>query len=458
MLVRRAALPVLCLLILVACPTDEPEPLPPPDPRIAALAADPAVCGAADYSWLPADDMGEVVTVDVDPDWELPPTFYAPILAELGVAMPRDPIHEARVLQVRYVTQDRGQRVEATGMIGVPYVGPEQEFPLLLLLHGTSGFADECAPSQGAVDPVLVSMLASFGYVVAAPDYLGMNGNGAPSEQLHPYLVAEATAIASLDSARAVLRLSEAGLLRSGARATTPMVVSGGSQGGHAALFTGRYAPYYTPEIPVAAVAASVPPSDLAGQTADAVLNWDDGYNNTGGMLGAMADWYDSAPLSDVLVPPLDTELWPRMESGCGLGGLLSPADAPEEAFTPEALASLAEDPPWTGLEPWRCYVAANGLDSTSVEEIVSIPTLFVTSEDDELVVTPIERDAFGRLCDQGMRIEYLECSGAGHTQGALSSFAEQLDFADARLRGDPWPEADICVLNEPIVCSGMQE
>ena len=429
----------------MGCPAEEPEFLP-------------AVCGAAEYSWLPADDMGEVVDVWVDPDWELPTSFYDPILAQLGVSMPREPVYEARVLQVRYVTQDRGRRVEATGMIGVPYIGAEQEFPLLLLLHGTSGFSDECAPSVGAVDPVLVSMLASFGYVVAAPDYLGMNGHGAPSEQLHPYLVAEPTAIASLDAARAVLRLSAEGQLRSGARATTPMVISGGSQGGHAALFAGRYAPYYTPEIEVAAVAASVPPSDLAGQTADAVLNWDDGNTNTAALLGAAADWYGAEDLSEVLVPPLDVTVSERMASSCGLGGLLNPADSPEEAFTTEALAALAADPPWAGLEPWRCYVKENSLDTTSVEEIVSIPTLFVTSEDDELVVTPIEREAFLRLCDQGIRIEYLECSGAGHTQGALSSFAEQLDFADARLRGDPWPEADICVLNEPVVCSGMQE
>jgi acetyl esterase/lipase len=401
--------------------------------------------------------MGEVLDLWVDPDWELPPTFYAPILAELGVAMPREPVHEARVLQFRYVTQDRGQRVEATGMIGVPYVGPEQDFPLLLLLHGTSGFIDECAPSVGAVDPVLVSMLASFGYVVAAPDYIGMNGHGAPSEQLHPYLVGEPTAIGSLDAARAVLRLSADGLLRSGARATTPMVVSGGSQGGHAALFVGRYAPYYTPEIPVAAVAASVPPSDLAGQTASAVLQWDDGTTNTAALLGAAADWYGAADLSEVLLPPFDVDVPARMNTGCGLGGLLNPADSPEEAFTAEALAALAEDPPWSGLEPWRCYVAENSLDATSVAEIVSIPALFVTSEDDELVDTPVEREAFLRLCEQGIRIEYLECSGAGHTQGALSSFAEQLDFADARLRGDPWPEGDICVLNEPMVCSGMQ-
>ena len=452
---RSTTGPALLLLILLGCPTAEPEP--PPDPRIAALAADPAVCEAPLYSWLARGGMGEVITADLDPDWELPPTFYGPVLAELGVALPREPIHETRILQLRYVTQDRGQPVEATGMIGVPYVGPEQDFPLVLLLHGTSGFSDDCAPSAAGIDPVLVSMLASLGYVVVAPDYLGMNGNGAPSDQLHPYLVGEPTAIASLDAVRATLKLSAEGLLRSGARATTPIVISGGSQGGHAALFTGRYAPYYAPEIPVAAVAASVPPSDLAGQTSSAVLDWDNGNTNTAALLASVADWYGADGLAEVLVPPLDVDVPARMETSCGLGGLLNPAQSPEEAFTPAALEAMAQEPPWSGLDPWRCYIAENSLDATSVEEIVSIPTFFVTSEQDELVVTPIERDAVARLCAQGMRIEYLECAGAEHTEGALASLGEQLDFCDARLRGDPWPEEDLCVIHEPVVCSGMQ-
>ena len=46
--------------------------------------------------------------------------------------------------------------------------------------------------------------------VVAAPDYLGMNGFGAPAEALHPYIVAEPTAVASLDAVRALYRFSAA--------------------------------------------------------------------------------------------------------------------------------------------------------------------------------------------------------------------------------------------------------
>jgi acetyl esterase/lipase len=465
-IVRRAPLLTLLLSLafLLGCPPEpEPEPEPAtPDPRIAELAADPSDCGAPSYAWLPADSgVGDVVTSELDPEWELPPTFYAPILeGQLGVNMPREPIHAARVLQLRYLTQDRGELVEATGLVGVPDIGPITDFPLLLLLHGTAGFSDDCAPSTNGLDPVLVSMLASFGYVVVAPDYLGMNGIGGPSDMLHPYLVGEPTAVASMDAVRATLQLSEEGRLRSGARATTPIIVSGGSQGGHASLFVARWAPYYAPEIPIAAVAASVPPSDLAGQTASAVLQWDDGTNNTAALLAAAADWYQTpgAALSEVLVPPLDVDVPARMEVNCGLGGLLNPADSAEEAFTADALAAMAADPIWSGMEPWECFIQANSLDTAHVEELVSIPTMFVSAEADELVDVAVERAAVERLCEQGIRIEYVECAGAEHTQGAFASFSEQLDFVDARLRGDDWDEAGICVVGEPVVCSGMQE
>ena len=146
--------------------------------------------------------------------------------------------YDVRVFRIRYTTQDRGKATEATGFVALPKV-PEElselRVDLLIYLHGTAGFSDGCAPSASILDPIAGAALASFGHVVVAPDYLGMNGNGPPSTQLHPYVIAEPTAIASLDAARAARELLVA-VDQPGLLARPDVLVLGGSQGGHAAL------------------------------------------------------------------------------------------------------------------------------------------------------------------------------------------------------------------------------
>lgn len=48
--------------------------------------------------------------------------------------------------------------------------------------------------------------LASSGYVVVAPNYISLRAFGDPTGFLHPYLVGQPTAIASLDAVRAAAK------------------------------------------------------------------------------------------------------------------------------------------------------------------------------------------------------------------------------------------------------------
>src|SRR5690606_13635294 len=118
---------------------------------------------------------------------------------------------------------------------------------LVLYLHGSTGFNDSCTASATAETRLLSSLLASYGYVVVAPDYLGLKNGGEPTGFLNPALVGQPTAIASLDALRAALRLApeERGELCASPR----FVTVGGSQGGHAALWVDRLAPYYAREL-----------------------------------------------------------------------------------------------------------------------------------------------------------------------------------------------------------------
>ncbi len=104
-----------------------------------------------------------------------------------------DAVYDVQTWRIRYTTQDRGRAVEATMLLSFPLGAGE--VPTFAWLHGTTGFTDACAPSAMGIEGGAFNLLfASLGYVVVAPDYLGMNGFGEPADALHPYLVPEATA------------------------------------------------------------------------------------------------------------------------------------------------------------------------------------------------------------------------------------------------------------------------
>ncbi|GAB2946914.1 hypothetical protein GCM10027048_09900 [Hymenobacter coalescens] len=119
-----------------------------------------------------------------------------------AAALIRYPI---RVYKLTYSTKDTdGQTVTASGALLVPKVPAGQSLPLLSYQHGTISPADEDrAPSYYKSSSEVysaVSVLASTGYIVAAPDYLGY---GAAKALPHPYEHAASLASTSLDMLRA---------------------------------------------------------------------------------------------------------------------------------------------------------------------------------------------------------------------------------------------------------------
>ena len=188
---------------------------------------------------------------------------------------------------------------------------------VLLVLHGTSGFNDTCAPTLGMTTGdyegfdsdlgILMALYASFGFVTVFPDYIGLKSLGGPTGFMHPYLVAEPTAIASLDAVRAASKL-----LATTGTSTGDVVVLGGSQGGHAAAFVNRYAPHYAPEMTIRGSVWDVPPTDMMEQTRAAWGDtWVNASDNAIAFFTAAQTWYGSAPggLSEIFLPPYDTQV-----------------------------------------------------------------------------------------------------------------------------------------------------
>jgi uncharacterized membrane protein HdeD (DUF308 family)/pimeloyl-ACP methyl ester carboxylesterase len=151
-----------------------------------------------------------------------------------------------------------------TSSLGEPAVGSafvlastdrsSEPRPAVLWTHGTAGIERQCAPSM--FDDVTsgipaVPELLDNGWVLVAPDYIGMGTEGDT-----PFLVGTGQAHSSLDALRAAYQLSDVSLAEQA-------VVWGHSQGGNAALWTGLLAEDYAPELVIEGVSAIAPVTDV---------------------------------------------------------------------------------------------------------------------------------------------------------------------------------------------------
>ncbi|MGE2716990.1 alpha/beta hydrolase family protein [Mycolicibacterium litorale] len=138
---------------------------------------------------------------------------------------------------ITYVSDDsRGEPIVVSGTVSVPKgEPPDGGWPVVSWAHGTTGYADTCAPSADTADGLVhdyvglaTSMLDTWvarGYAVVQTDYQGLGTPGG-----HPYVdgVSEANTVA--DIVRAARDLDSA--------IGTEWVAMGHSQGGQAVLFT----------------------------------------------------------------------------------------------------------------------------------------------------------------------------------------------------------------------------
>ena len=176
------------------------------------------------------------------------------------------PLANARYTKlVLYTSRTPQNRVVAvSGSVAVPKGKPPKGgWPVITWAHGTTGVADVCAPSRdfaGTPNPTgetyingdLSAWLAA-GYAVLRTDYQGL---GTPGK--HPYLIGKAEGRGVLDIVQAARELDP----RIGKR----YLISGHSQGGHAALFAAGEARKYVPKLRLRGTVAFAPASHILEQ------------------------------------------------------------------------------------------------------------------------------------------------------------------------------------------------
>ena len=289
-----------------------------------------------------------------------------------------------------------GSPAVASGLVVVPRSGAGG-WPVIEWTHGTTGFAQQCAPSllaepfeSGAL--FLLPDVIEQGWALVATDYLGL-GTAGP----HPYLIGRPSGQAALDAVRAARQLPEA---RLGERT----VAWGHSQGGGAALWSGAIAEGYAPDVPLSGVAALAPAANLPELTAGLP-------EITGGsvfgsfVIAAYAALYPDVTWREYVRPGAEVvvrQMATRCLSGPGIFASVLTA------------LSLSADPDILAADPSTGALGAR-LRENIPPASIGAPLLLAQGAADDLV-RPAAQDAFVQvLCAAGVPVDYRRYAGLGH-------------------------------------------
>ncbi|NGP28768.1 alpha/beta fold hydrolase, partial [Rhodococcus aetherivorans] len=327
-------------------------------------------------------------------------------------------------------TRDDDQPAVASALVVVAKNAPPGPRPVIAWAHGTTGFAEPCAPTLlddplGAGALPAASALLDRGWALVATDYVGL-GTAGP----HPYLIGQGEGRSVLDAVRAAHHLDHFDL-------ADRTVVWGHSQGGHAALWAGLLAPTYAPDTPVAGIAAMAPASDTVALTTglDTVPG---GSVFASYVLAAYTAVYDDVD-GDTYVGPAARTLVREMATRC----LSEPAVYVSvlSALSLSRDRSVLRTGPTTG--PLGRRLAENVPTGTT-----AVPVLLAQGATDSLVTAAVQDGYVRDRCAENWALDYRSYPGRDH----LGLVAEDSPLVPELLT---WTEQRLAGIAAPGTCPG---
>lgn len=310
----------------------------------------------------------------------------------------------------------QGKPTVETGILTVPdRLPPTDGWKLATHAHGSTGLADDCAPSRTIITkPVTAAELtvvgtdaAKHGYVVVSADYEGQGGPGR-----HPFLVGESEGRSVLDAARAARQFPKLDL-------PTTVAIVGYSQGGHAALWANQIAAKWTPELHVLGTVAGAPASEVAALITDSTVPILDSSQAVGILGGLEAANPSLQPDLDQILAPAGKALLTQLSKSC---------------TTPPGFSIgsplLTADP--TRTEPWKTLMAENTPGSVATHD----PVLIVHSAEDQNVPIAQSATLLHRLCKAGQVVERRVLPTGTHVSAAVPAYAQGFDWLDGLASG----------------------
>jgi acetyl esterase/lipase len=253
---------------------------------------------------------------------------------------------------------------------------------------------------------------------MVAPDYVGM-GTPGPT----PYLIGTGQAYSALDAVRAAHQLSRLSL-------SEQTVVWGHSQGGNAALWTGKLAATYAPNLKIDGVAALAPATNLVS-----LANVIEG-KTVGNILGAYlvaayADTYPDIHLNNYVRP----------------GAIAAVDQAAKRCLTdPGLVASViisATQPKGVFKDDLTTGPLANRLKQNTPTADMAPPLLVAQGTGDEVIPVSITRTWVANQCAAGHKLQFQTYPNLTHMglvapNSALTTYL--INWTTNRFAGKPPP------------------
>lgn len=296
------------------------------------------------------------------------------------------------------------RKVAVSGTFSVPDGNPPAGgWPVITWAHGTTGIADQCAPSKligsgdyyGSESTALIEGWLDDGYAVLKTDYEGLGSPG-----VHPYLSGVSQARGVLDIVRAA-RTADT-------RLSKKVIITGHSQGGHAALFAAQEAPKWSKDFNHLGTVPYAPPGDfqLQGAGIGALPPTAYGISALAATILRGAMTTDSSIDPEAILTPEALALFPQTETIC-LGELT-------QEFTE------AEIGPGELLKPGVLFQPAGAAFLAALGEMdpeirTNRPVLIVQGRQDTTVQPGLTDTLAGRLAslNPGL-VDYLVYGNAG--------------------------------------------
>lgn len=324
---------------------------------------------------------------------------------------------------ITYVSDDSaGEPIVVSGTVSVPKSEPpEGGWPVINWAHGTTGYADTCAPSAATADgliqdyvqlvrPMLDSWVAR-GFAVVQTDYQGLGTPGG-----HPYVDGVSESNTVTDIVRAARHL-DPGI-------GTAWVVLGHSQGGQAALFAAQDGPDRDADLRLLGAVAMAPGGVDMGAAVDLLRAGDPGVE-----------------VAQRFVPLLV------------LGAaVVDPSVDPDQIFTTrarpllttarnECLAQLNVVPTIPASQVLAPDADVRGLlaylDRQDPLRLTPRLPVLIAQGTEDVAVNPVGVDKLAKaLCGKGVDVDYNTYPGKDHRGVIAASEVTVKDFVDAVMDG----------------------
>lgn len=326
--------------------------------------------------------------------------------------------------RIKYVSTDpSGEPIVVSGAVLTPrpeiaQSHKENATRTVAWAHGTTGVADQCAPS--ATDhldlPVyddytrVVAGYVSQGWTVTASDYPGL---GTPGP--HPYVTGRSEGRSVIDSVRAARNLDPA--------LSDKWVVSGHSQGGQAAIFASELADTYGKGLHLRGTVALAPASNLDRIVPAVVGTPVQGYLVMA--VTGLAALDPTVHLDQVLAQPALDRVG-VLEDGCF-----------DEVMA--AFGDFTADELLVGGELSDALLAKFAANNPGQEAPAS-PVLLVQGLTDDTVPADVTRSLEGQLCTFGESVQLAEYPGLGHIELLPAVQDDVIEYIAARFKKDLAP------------------